>query len=142
MNSYRDQLERTSRRIPKPGTLGPAVRYADEYNTFGAELDELRERKRRLDEACEQAGRDPATIRFTLMTTFAVGDAGLRRVNQLLGRDGPPPPSWIAGNVDKIVEQLREYAHAGLDGVYLQHLVHEDLDAVEVIGRQLAPALA
>src|SRR5947209_7469739 len=126
----------------KPGTLGPAVRYADEYNTFGADLDELRERKRGLDEACERAGRDPATIRFTLMTTFAVGDDGLRRVNQLLGRDGPPPPSWIAGSVDRIVEQLREYASAGLDGVYLQHLVHEDLEAVEVIGRQLAPALA
>ena len=126
----------------KPGTLAPAVRHADEYNTFGAELGELRERKRRLDDACDRAGRDPATIRFTLMTTFALGDAGLRRVNQLLGREGPPPPSWIAGGVDQIVEQLREYAEAGLDGVYLQHLVHEDLDAVEVIGRQLTPALA
>ena len=28
-----------------PGTLGPAVRFADEYNTFAAGLDDLRERR-------------------------------------------------------------------------------------------------
>jgi alkanesulfonate monooxygenase SsuD/methylene tetrahydromethanopterin reductase-like flavin-dependent oxidoreductase (luciferase family) len=76
------------------------------------------------------------------MTTFAVGDDGLRRLNQLLAREGPPPPSWIAGSVDQILERLRAYADAGVDGVYLQHLVHEDLDTVEIVGRELAPAFA
>src|ERR671932_1780540 len=32
----------------KPGTVGPAVRFADEYNTFFATEDELRRRKRAL----------------------------------------------------------------------------------------------
>jgi alkanesulfonate monooxygenase SsuD/methylene tetrahydromethanopterin reductase-like flavin-dependent oxidoreductase (luciferase family) len=127
------------------GTLGPAVRHADEYNTYGVAPDELGRRRRRLDEACARAGRDPASIRFTLMTTFAGGDdarsaaASLRRVLDLLGRDGDPPPEWIVGTPDQVAERLGEYADLGCDGVYLQHLVHEDLDTVELIGRRLAP---
>jgi alkanesulfonate monooxygenase SsuD/methylene tetrahydromethanopterin reductase-like flavin-dependent oxidoreductase (luciferase family) len=95
-----------------------------------------------LAEACEQHGRDPSSIRFTLMTTFALGPDGLRRTNGLLGRDGPPPESWIAGSLDEVVARLNEYADAGVDGVYLQHLVHEDLETVEAIGRELSPAVA
>jgi F420-dependent oxidoreductase-like protein len=57
----------------KPGTVEPAVRFADEYNTFFATTDEVRERKRTLDEACERAGRDPATLRSSLMAPCVVG---------------------------------------------------------------------
>jgi len=132
----------------RPGTLGPAVRFADEYNTFGVPPDEFRTRRARLDEACEKGGRDPASIRFTLMTTFVTGDdsatleANLSRVRSLAGRDDAPPDSWIVGTTDQVVERLREYADAGCDGVYLQHLVHEDLETVELIGRRLAPQVA
>jgi alkanesulfonate monooxygenase SsuD/methylene tetrahydromethanopterin reductase-like flavin-dependent oxidoreductase (luciferase family) len=132
----------------KPGTLAPAVRFAGEYNTFGVEPAELRSRRRRLDEACEGAGRDPASIRFSLMTTFvaaddrATVDENLRRVRSLLRVDGETPPAWIVGTTDEVVERLREYADAGCDGVYCQHLLHEDLETVELIGRRLAPAVA
>src|SRR5438093_860832 len=37
----------------KPGTTGPAVRFADEYNTLFGTLEEVRQRKQALDEACE-----------------------------------------------------------------------------------------
>src|SRR5437764_7097605 len=39
----------------KPGTAEPAVRFADEYNTFFATVEEVRERKQRLDETCGRA---------------------------------------------------------------------------------------
>jgi alkanesulfonate monooxygenase SsuD/methylene tetrahydromethanopterin reductase-like flavin-dependent oxidoreductase (luciferase family) len=132
----------------KAGTLGPAVGHAEEYNTFGVTPEELRVRRSRLDDACAAAGRDPVSIRFTLMTTFVAGDdratadANLRRVQQLVGRDGDPPASWIVGTTDQVAERLREYAGAGCDGAYLQHLVHEDLETVELIGRGLAPLVA
>src|SRR5919198_267493 len=58
----------------KPGTTTPAVRFADEYNTFFVTMDELRKRKRALDEACEQAGRDPATLRCSLMAPCVIGE--------------------------------------------------------------------
>jgi len=131
----------------KPGTLGPAVRFADEYNTFGVDPAEFRRRRQRLDEACERAGRDPASIRMTLMTTFVAGDeratvdSNLERVRSLFHVEGETPPAWIVGTPDEVVERLREYADAGCDGVYLQHLLHDDLATVELIARRLAPAV-
>jgi len=136
----------------KPGTLGPAVRFADEYNTFAAGLDDVRERRARLDRACEQAGRDPASIRFTLMNTCIVAadragvDEALQRLFSLPGArgwaaGGEPPPHWFVGTPAELAERLREYATV-IDGVYLQHLLHDELEPVELIGRELAPALA
>ena len=37
------------------------------------------------------------------------------------------PPSWIAGTVDVVVEQLRALADLGVDRVMLQLLLHDDL---------------
>src|SRR2546429_6610411 len=56
----------------KPGTAEPAIRFADEYNTFFANLDEIRKRKRSLDEACQRAGRDPITLRRSLTSPCVV----------------------------------------------------------------------
>jgi alkanesulfonate monooxygenase SsuD/methylene tetrahydromethanopterin reductase-like flavin-dependent oxidoreductase (luciferase family) len=137
----------------KPGTTTPAVRFADEYNTFFATLDELRERKRILDEACESAGRDPATLRYSLMAPCVVGrdDRELResarRVGARFGREfqdvldryGDRGP---VGTVDQVVERLREIEELGYERVMLQHLAHEDLDTVALIGRELTPAVA
>jgi len=137
----------------RSGTLEPAVRFADEYNTIFASVDEVRERRRKLDDACERAGRDPSTMRFSLMTGFAVGAdraearERMRRRLARAGRDEDPDkaledkPDWIVGTVDEAVEKLRAYEDAGLDGVMLQHLDHTDLEAVALIGRELAPAV-
>src|SRR5256885_7712220 len=67
----------------KPGTAEPAVRFADEYNTLFANLDEIRARNRTLDEACERAGRDPGTLRRSLMAPVVVGRADRRVLEPL-----------------------------------------------------------
>src|SRR5689334_9919619 len=46
----------------KPRTVAAAVAYAEEYNTVWPTVEEARERKKRLDEAAERAGRDPLTF--------------------------------------------------------------------------------
>jgi alkanesulfonate monooxygenase SsuD/methylene tetrahydromethanopterin reductase-like flavin-dependent oxidoreductase (luciferase family) len=48
----------------------------------------------------------------------------------------------VAGTVDQAAERLAELADAGVDRVMLQHLLHDDLDAVELIGRELIPRVA
>jgi alkanesulfonate monooxygenase SsuD/methylene tetrahydromethanopterin reductase-like flavin-dependent oxidoreductase (luciferase family) len=136
----------------KPGTTEPAVRFADEYNTFFATTDEIRARKRTLDEACERAGRDPATLRYSLMAPFVVGrderelQESARRVGARFGREpqdvleryGERGP---VGTVEQVVERLKEIEELGYERVMLQHLAHQDLDTVAIIGRELAPAL-
>ena len=47
----------------------------------------------------------------------------------------------VAGTVDEAAERLRELEAAGAQRVMLQHLLHEDVEAVELIGRELIPQL-
>ena len=136
----------------KPGTVGPAVRFADEYNTFFATGSDLRERKRTLDEACERAGRDAASLRYSLMAPCVVArdERGLResarRVGARFGRDpqevleryGERGP---VGTVEQVVERLKDIEEVGYERVMLQHLAHEDLETVSLIGRELVPAV-
>jgi len=137
----------------RPRTTGPAARFADEYNTFFATTDEMRERKARLDEACERVGRDPATLRYSLMAPCVVGEdeAALREAarrtgarfgreaDEVLERYGERGP---VGTIDQVVDWLKAIEAIGYERVMLQHLAHEDLETVALIGRELAPAIA
>ena len=126
------------------GTVEPALRFADEYNTPFVSPEEaaaIREKTRPL--------------RFCVMTGFLVGETHedmRERANELYARR-PREQSldeWLAaysercvvGSVDEVVARLHEYERAGCDRVMLQHLLHTDLEPVRLIGRELAPALA
>ena len=56
----------------KPRSVALAVRLADEYNPALASIDDCRERKSVLVEACDAGGRD--TTPLTLMATCIVGE--------------------------------------------------------------------
>jgi F420-dependent oxidoreductase-like protein len=137
----------------KRGTAGPAVRYADEYNALFGTLDQARERKQALDEACEQGGRDPSTLRYSLMAPCVIGRdeqevlESARRIGARFGRSqeevlernrahGP------VGTIAEAVERLKQIEEIGYERVMLQHLAHDDLDTVALIGRELAPGVA
>jgi alkanesulfonate monooxygenase SsuD/methylene tetrahydromethanopterin reductase-like flavin-dependent oxidoreductase (luciferase family) len=45
----------------------------------------------------------------------------------------------VAGTVDEVAARLRELEAVGAQRVMLQHLLHDDSDAVELIGRELIP---
>jgi alkanesulfonate monooxygenase SsuD/methylene tetrahydromethanopterin reductase-like flavin-dependent oxidoreductase (luciferase family) len=126
----------------KPRTIALAVRFADEYNTVSPTVDEVRERRKAVDDAARAAGREP--LRFSMMTGCVVGrDAGdvaerLAHIDALTGRHAEPPP--IAGPLDEVVETLREYEAAGVERAMLQHLHHEDVEMVGLLG-EVANAL-
>ena len=138
----------------KPRSAALAARWADEYNTPFASLEEVRSRKALVDEACSAAGREP--IPFSLMTGCLVGldreelrekCAALAYAMGEPDRDvdawlASPPAAWIVGTIDEVAAQLAELRDAGVARVMLQHLLHTDLETVELIGRKLAPAVA
>jgi alkanesulfonate monooxygenase SsuD/methylene tetrahydromethanopterin reductase-like flavin-dependent oxidoreductase (luciferase family) len=137
----------------KPGTAGPAVRFADEYNALFGTLDEVRERKRLLDEACERGGRDPSTLLYSLMAPCVIGRderevlASARRIGARFGRDSDDVLERYrehgpVGTIAQAVERLQELEEIGYERVMLQHLAHDDLETVALIGRELAPAVA
>jgi len=122
----------------KPRSAALAARFAAEYNTLGAPLDELAERRQRLDDACAAIGREPSTLVHSLMTTCVVGhDANevaerQRRVEELTGE--PADEMWLAGTVDELAERFAQLEQVGIQRVFLQHLDHRDLGAVAAMG--------
>jgi F420-dependent oxidoreductase-like protein len=139
----------------KRGTAEPAARFADEYNTPFASPEEFAALRARVERACERVGRDPKTMRFSSMAGCLIGETradALERAHTLYDRvprdlDFDP---WLErysqraliGTADEITARLREYERAGCNRVMLQHLLHEDLEPVRLIGRSLAPAVA
>jgi alkanesulfonate monooxygenase SsuD/methylene tetrahydromethanopterin reductase-like flavin-dependent oxidoreductase (luciferase family) len=123
----------------KPRTVRAAVRFADEYNTVFASVDEARDRRRIVDEAARDAGREP--LRFSLMTGCVVGrdEAELaERLRAFQPTVGSGDTPQICGTVDQVVATLREYEAAGVERVMLQHMTHEDVDMVTVLGEVAA----
>ena len=144
------------------GSAGPrsaalAARWADEYNTTYVTPEEARERRAGLDRACEREGRDPATLRFSMMNGFLIGSdrddlrERARRLAEWRGHrdqaaadiDGylaALAKPWIVGTPDEFVARLREYEAAGIEAVMLQHHLFADYNALELIGREVIPA--
>jgi alkanesulfonate monooxygenase SsuD/methylene tetrahydromethanopterin reductase-like flavin-dependent oxidoreductase (luciferase family) len=132
----------------RSGTTTPAARFADEYNTTGVDPPEAANRRKRLDAACERAGRDLATLRFSMMTPFLFDLDHARRFLEIFPGAGSPERRFedlrrrgLAGTPDELAAGLREFEAVGVERVMLQHVVHKDLDIVATIGRELAPAL-
>jgi F420-dependent oxidoreductase-like protein len=133
-------------------SLALAARFADEYNTFYKSAAECAGIRRELDSACAREGRDP--IPLSLMTGWLTGEDRaelLDRAGRLADWRGQPggdallrslPESWLVGTIDELTDGLRELSARGVERVMLQHLLHRDLDAVGLIGRRLAPAVA
>jgi alkanesulfonate monooxygenase SsuD/methylene tetrahydromethanopterin reductase-like flavin-dependent oxidoreductase (luciferase family) len=134
------------------GSAGPrsaalAARFADEYNTVFATPDECRRRRAAVEGAWRDGGR--SDLRFSVMTGAVLGrdraEAAerARAIGERTGQPGfTPPEGWITGTPDEAAEQLRALAEVGVDRVMLQLLLHEDTAQIELIGRELAPAVA
>ena len=110
---------------------------------------EVGERRAVVERACEEAGREP--LPFSLMTGVVLGrDRGelqdrVRRLTELTGGDAAsflakPPSGWIVGTLEDAAAQIAALGDAGVHRIMCQHLVHDDLDTVALIGREL-PAL-
>ena len=125
----------------KPRTVAAAVRYADEYNTVWPSLEEARERARIVAAAAAAAGREP--LRFSMMTGCVIGRDDADVAERLarwrsVSNDPGEPPLW--GTIDAVATRLREFEAAGIERAMLQHLDHEDVEMVAVLG-EVAAAL-
>jgi alkanesulfonate monooxygenase SsuD/methylene tetrahydromethanopterin reductase-like flavin-dependent oxidoreductase (luciferase family) len=122
----------------KPGTTGPAARFADEYNTIFCAPDEAARRRERVEQACDAVGRPMLT--FSVMTQVVVGEDRAdverrrRRIAELTGRE-PESTSGdtIVGTLEDVSERVAEYEAAGIERLMAQHLLHDDLEMVALL---------
>jgi len=130
---------------PKSAAL--AARYATEYNTAIPTFEQVVERRAAIARAWQEAGRDPETVRFSVMTGAALGRDEAEAADRLArAREragiGDSLDCGFTGSPEQVIEQLRRHRDAGVDRVMMQLLLHDDLEQIELIGRELAPAVA
>ncbi|MGD0019910.1 MAG: TIGR03560 family F420-dependent LLM class oxidoreductase [Candidatus Limnocylindrales bacterium] len=135
----------------RPRSLRLAARYADEYNMSVAGPEKCIERFAQLDEECRKIGRDPATMRKSVMVGFLVGADQAefqRRIRDLLamiGEEGTDPsawleehrPRWIVGTPDQARAMAARFAATGADRIMLQTMLPRDHAMIELIAREL-----
>ncbi len=124
-----------------------AARWADEYNTVFASVDECRRRRAVVAHACKEAGRDEGALVFSVMTRCVLGvddDDVRRRARAAMAHAGATGSEddwlaahrdeWVVGTVDEVVDRVRRLEDAGVQRLMLQHLAHDDLAAVDLLG--------
>jgi F420-dependent oxidoreductase-like protein len=121
-----------------------AARYAAEFNVPFESPEANARLFAGVREACDAAGRDPASMVFSSAVTVAVGkdDAEVARRAEAIGRT---PGRWggsdVGGTPAQVVDVLGRYAEAGATRVYLQVLDLADLDHLDLIAAEVAPHL-
>lgn len=135
-----------------PRSAALAARWADEYNVHGRSPEQIAETRSRLDAACEAIGRDPSTLGRSLMITTVIGRdraavvAWVARMFERWGdeRDAEAyvaaaDPTDLMGTPERVLERLAAYAAEGIKKVLLQYFLHDDLETLELIGREVIP---
>jgi F420-dependent oxidoreductase-like protein len=128
------------RRTPKL-----AARFASEFNLPFPPLPMYRDAVSRVRAACEDAGRDPSTLRTTvaLVVCCATNEDELARRAKNIGREvGELRQNGAAGTPAEVVDKLGAYAEAGAQTTYLQVLDLDDLDHVRLLAQEVMPKVA
>jgi alkanesulfonate monooxygenase SsuD/methylene tetrahydromethanopterin reductase-like flavin-dependent oxidoreductase (luciferase family) len=133
----------------RPRMARLAARVADEYNVVWVEPETCVGARARLDKACTDVGRDPATLAMTLMTRCVIARdepelrARLARMKVRDGRDaeGEGIGAWLIGTPEQVLSRIAEYQAAGVTGFRFQHLDHQDLEMIDLLGAEVLPHL-
>jgi alkanesulfonate monooxygenase SsuD/methylene tetrahydromethanopterin reductase-like flavin-dependent oxidoreductase (luciferase family) len=131
----------------KPRSVRLAARYADEYNVSSSDPAQVRDIMTRLDAACESIGRDPATLRRSVMAGTLVGrddaDMARRTAAQMAVFGGAHAEAaawleerrdrWILGTPAGARARIAEYADAGVERLLFQDFLPRDLEHVALM---------
>jgi alkanesulfonate monooxygenase SsuD/methylene tetrahydromethanopterin reductase-like flavin-dependent oxidoreductase (luciferase family) len=133
-------------------TLRIAAEFADEWNVTRVDPEGFRQKRKVLEQHCAAVGRDPATIRRSLMVPMAIGsdraDAARRIAAARAVFPGLPAEEggwreqgFLVGAPEDVWHTLLEWRAAGVERVLLQMFDQEDLGALELFARRVIPAL-
>jgi alkanesulfonate monooxygenase SsuD/methylene tetrahydromethanopterin reductase-like flavin-dependent oxidoreductase (luciferase family) len=133
------------------------AREAAEWNLSHMDAAEYQQKRGVLEECCRAIGRDPSTIRHSVMATYIIGrDRADLRERAAQMRDFLPSlhgldlddamaavrKKGLVGTPEEIVDQIRTYAAHGVDLFMLQHFLLDDRDALQLLASDVIPAVA
>lgn len=129
-------------------TLRVVARHATEWNFSYSTVDHFAEKSAELDRACEEIGRDPSSIRRSMMLPFAIGKSDERLQAHISAHRATfsnlpeNPDEWLAagflvGSPEAIVDQIGERIEAGASRFMLQQNALDDLASVELLASEV-----
>ena len=145
--------------LPKPtqqplpvivGGTGPrrtprlAARFASEFNMPFSGVAETLAQFDTVRRACEDAGRDPASLTLSHAITVCCAEDEATLVRRAERTHQPLEllrSGGAAGTPAEVVERLRAYAEAGAERSYLQLIDLDDLDHLALIAAEVMPHL-
>ena len=119
-----------------------AARFADEFNVPFHSVPDSAAGFARVREACEAAGRYPATMTYSVAQTVCCGkdEAEFRRRAAAIGREpADMREHGLGGTPGEVAAKIAEYAEIGAEQVYLQVLDLSDLDHLALIASDVVP---
>jgi F420-dependent oxidoreductase-like protein len=137
---------------PRPpvilGGAGPrrtprlAARFADEFNLGFRSVQDSAAAFGRVRQACEAAGRLPASMTYSVAQTLCCGkdEAEFRRRAAAIGRQpADVREHGLGGTPGEVAAKIAEFAEIGADRVYLQVYDLSDLDHLALIASDVLP---
>jgi F420-dependent oxidoreductase-like protein len=122
-----------------------AATFADEFNLPFSSLADTDAQFVRVRAACEDKGRDAATLRLSAAQTVCCGanDAEVERRAANIGRKADElRANGVAGTPDEVVARLQEFAGIGAQSIYLQVLDLNDMDHLALLAEEVLPRLS
>jgi alkanesulfonate monooxygenase SsuD/methylene tetrahydromethanopterin reductase-like flavin-dependent oxidoreductase (luciferase family) len=138
-------------------TIPLVAREASEWNVSHLDLDLYTEGSADLEASCREIGRDPKSIRHSMMAGYLIGRdksdlreraAQVSRVVRQLGGMTPDEVienrknAWFVGTPAEIAEKMRGIGALGVDLFMLQHFLLDDEDALKLLASEVLPAVA
>lgn len=139
-------------------TLRLVAEYADEWNITPATLEAYAAKVEVLLRHCEDVGRDPATIRRSIMLGHIIGrnDAELKQraasIQKVFNAPAGSEPDelisrfrergMLVGTPAEIVEQIQARAEQGVTRIMLQTHDQEDMEALELFASEVMPHIS
>lgn len=123
-------------------TLPRVAQYATEWNGVYIGAERFRGLNGMLDEMLRERGREPHTVRRSLMTRAEMGNETTLRQkfsHSSLSLDEIRSRGVVLGTADEIVEQLGRLSEAGVQRVMLQWLDLDDLEGLERFAHAILP---
>lgn len=120
-------------------TLPLVAQYADEWNGVFLPPARYAELNRRMTTLLEAAGRDPKSVRRSLMTQVNFGRSDTEVKELVAGRalDALRARGIIVGTASAVQDHLAELAEAGVQRVMLQWMALDDIDRLEAMAHAL-----
>jgi alkanesulfonate monooxygenase SsuD/methylene tetrahydromethanopterin reductase-like flavin-dependent oxidoreductase (luciferase family) len=126
-------------------TLPLVARYAQEWNGVYITPEQFAEKNQRLDTLLVENGRFPQEVRRSMMVGCIFGNDTVEVDEKLRDRNWSVEDfqQWgaVVGTGSEMVDQLGQFAEAGVQRIMLQWLDMDDIDRLEAMAHAILPQM-